>query len=138
MQVQPYIFFNGQARDAIAFYTESLGAEVVQMMSMRDGPPGFDIPEERKDWVMHCALQLGDFKIMLSDDFMANAQPMAGCNVMLNVPTAAEGKAIFDALSEGGEVRMPYEATFWSAGFGAFSDKFGVRWMVGCDEEPAS
>ncbi|WP_438956224.1 hypothetical protein [Cognatiyoonia sp.] len=47
---------------------------------------------------------------------------MAGCNVMLNVPTAAECKAIFDALSAGGEVWMPYDATFWSAGFGAFSD----------------
>ncbi len=138
MQVQPYLFFNGQARDAIAFYQKALGAEIVEMMPMGDGPPDFDIPTERKDWIMHCTLQVGEFRIMMSDDFMANAEPMAGCNVMLNVPTAAEGKTLYDALSEGGEVRMPWEPTFWSAGFGAFSDKFGVRWMVGCDEAPAT
>lgn len=137
MQVQPYLFFNGEAAEAVAFYQECLGAEVVAMMRMSDGPPEFEVPEDRKDWVMHCTLKVGDFQIMLSDDYTASADAMAGCNVMLNVPTVTEGKKIYDALSEGGEVRMPWEPTFWSAGFGAFSDRFGVRWMVGCDEEPS-
>ena len=45
MKVQPYIFYNGHARDPIAFSSEALGTEVVQLMPMQDGPPGFDIPE---------------------------------------------------------------------------------------------
>jgi PhnB protein len=105
-------------------------------MSMADAPPGLDIPAERKSWVMHCEMAIGDGSLMLSDDFAANSPAMEGCSVMVSLPTAAEGKAIFDALAEGGQIRMPWEATFWSAGFGTLTDRFGIRWMVGTDQAP--
>lgn len=137
MQIAPYLFFNGQAQAAVDHYSNVLGAEVTSMMRMSDAPPGMDIPEERKDWVMHCALKVGGHDIMLSDDFMANSPAMDGCSVMISYPTAKEAKPVFDALAEGGEVRMAWEPTFWSAGFGTCTDKFGIRWMVGCDAPPA-
>lgn len=46
-------------------------------------------------------------------------------------------RRIFDALAEGGRVTMPFEATFWSPGFGMAVDRFGTRWMVNA-EGPAS
>ena len=138
MQIQPYLFFNGEAGDAISFYKDALGAEVVMMMPMSEAPPEFEVPADRGDWVMHCTLKVGDVQFHLSDDFTANADPMAGCNVMITRPTATEAKSTFDALSEGGVITMPWTPTFWSAGFGTFTDKFGIRWMVGCDEVPAS
>ncbi|MFJ5382273.1 VOC family protein, partial [Cupriavidus sp. CER94] len=45
----------------------------------------------------------------------------------------AEGKRIFDALSEGGQVIMPYQKTFWAEGFGMVVDKFQMTWMVNCE-----
>lgn len=137
MDVTPYIFFNGQAGDALAFYSKIFGSEPAMMMRMGDGPPDMGIPEAQKDWIMHCELPIGTSKIYLSDDFMGNSPAMAGCSVMLNLATAAEAKGIFDKLAEGGEVQMAWEPTFWSAGFGTLTDQFGIQWMVGCDEVPA-
>lgn len=138
MQISPYIFFNGNAQAAIDFYVAVLGAEVTMMMRMGEGPPDMGIPEEAKDQVMHCTLKIGGQEILLSDDFAGNSPAMAGCNIMISYPTAAEAAPVFAALSDGGEVRMKWEPTFWSAGFGSCSDKFGIRWMVTCDEPPAS
>lgn len=134
MQICPYIFFNGQARDALAFYADVFDAPMPEVMTMAGAPEGMDIPEDRKDWIMHAMLDIGGQTVMMSDDFMANSEPMAGCSIQVNVPTAKEGQRIFERLSDGGEVRMKWEPTFWSAGFGALTDRFGIRWMVGCDE----
>ena len=42
----------------------------------------------------------------------------------------ARGRSRFEGLSEGGEVRMPFAESPWSPGFGGFTDKFGVPWMI--------
>lgn len=137
MQIAPYLFFNGDARAAITRYAEIFGIDMPEIMTMRDGPPGLPVPDDRMDWVMHCTMMLpGGGMLMMSDDFMGDSPAMAGTSVQLNFPTAAEAKTVFDALAEGGDVRMQWEPTFWSAGFGALTDRFGIRWMVGCDEQP--
>ncbi|MEP5728239.1 MAG: VOC family protein [Sulfitobacter sp.] len=136
MQITPYVFFNGNARAAKSFYERVLGAKTLIQMDMAEAPPEFSVPAERKDWIMHCTLDIDGQHLMLSDDFMANSPDMAGCSVQLTYDTAAEGKAIFNALATDGEIGMPWAATFWSAGFGSVRDQFGVRWMVGCDEQP--
>ena len=43
---------------------------------------------------------------------------------------------MFDALSKGGEVTMPLEETFWSPGYGMFTDKFGTPWMINTEMSP--
>lgn len=42
----------------------------------------------------------------------------------------AEGRRVFDALSEGGKVGMAFGETFWSPGYGNLTDRFGIPWMV--------
>ena len=138
MDIAPYLFFNGNAREALAHYCAVFDVPMPEVMTMAGAPPDLPIPADRRDWVMHATLALpGGGTLMMSDDFMANSPAMAGCSVQLNFPTAAEARPIFDALAEGGEVTMAWEPTFWSAGFGTCRDRFGIRWMVGCDEPPA-
>ena len=137
MKPTPYLFFNGKARKAIAAYADIFDVPIPEMMTMAAAPPDMEVPEDRKAWVMHCQLPIGDGSIMISDDVMANSPAMDGCSVMVELPTAAEAKAIFDRLADGGEVRMPWEPTFWAAGFGTLTDRFGIRWMVGTSETPA-
>ena len=137
MQPIAYLFFNGNAREAITAYRAIFGAPEPQIMSMGDGPSDMGIPEERRDWVMHCEMKIGDGQVYISDDWTGESPAMEGCSIMVSLPTAEEGKRIFDALAEGGEVRMPWEPTFWTTGFGTLTDRFGIRWMVGSDEEPS-
>jgi len=51
----------------------------------------------------------------------------------LHPDSVAEGERLFAALSEGGQVVMPMEKTFWAERFGMFTDRFGVSWMVNCE-----
>jgi PhnB protein len=54
----------------------------------------------------------------------------AGSAVHLIRPDAEAAGATFAALAEGGEVTMPFAATFWAAGFGMLRDRWGVSWMI--------
>ncbi len=133
----PYLFFNGNCAEAIAAYVEIFGGEIMEQMPASDMPPEFPVPDDRKDWVMHSRLRIGDGFLMASDNIFGEAAGMAGSSVMMSFPTAAEGKAVYDKLTDGGEVEMPWAPTFWAAGFGTLTDRFGVKWMIGCDEPPA-
>jgi len=50
---------------------------------------------------------------------------------------ARSEQAAVDRLADGGTIEMPWAQTFWSAGFGTLTDRFGIKWMIGCDEVPA-
>ena len=41
-------------------------------------------------------------------------------------------RADVDALAINGQIEMPLEKTFWGALYGAFTDQFGIKWMVNC------
>ena len=138
MTPTPYLFFSGQCAEAIEAYAEIFGGEIDQRMPASEMPPEFPVPDDRKDWVMHSRIKIGDGFLMASDNLMGETSGMAGSSVMLSFPTADEAKAVFDKLADGGDVEMAWAPTFWSAGFGTLTDRFGINWMIGCDEEPAA
>lgn len=135
MSISPYVFFKGTCRDALARYAEIFGGEPM-LMTAESMPPEVPIDADKRDWIMHGMLGVNGGMLMASDDIFGETDAMAGCAVQLNYATAAEAKAIFDQLAEGGTTTMAFEATFWSAGFGTCTDAFGIRWMVGTDEAP--
>ena len=49
--------------------------------------------------------------------------------------TREEAERLFAALSEGGEVSMPLQVMFWGGYYGAFTDKFGISWMMNCESK---
>ncbi len=135
MQPSPYVFFNGNCAEAIDAYADIFGGKIVMTMPASDMPPEYTVPEDRKDWIMHAAVQIGDGVLMASDDVTGEAGAMAGCSVIISLPSRDAAKAAFDRLAEGGETEMPFEATFWSSGFGTLTDRFGIKWMIGTDDE---
>ncbi len=56
-------------------------------------------------------------------------------NVSISLNSKEEGQKVFDALSEGGTVEMPYADQFWGATYGSFTDIFGVSWMVNAEQK---
>ena len=136
MQPCPYLFFNGDCRAALNFYGDIFGS-TPNLMDASGMPAEYQVPEDRKGWIMHGTVAVGDGTLMASDNVTGTSDAMAGCGIQLDLPTAAEGKAVFDKLAEGGEVTMAWEPTFWSAGFGTCTDQFGVRWMIGTSEAPS-
>lgn len=137
MLVAPYLFFNdGLCREAMTTYADILGGELGMVVAAADMPPEFPIDEDKKSWLAHCELDFPDAKLMGSDSIMGPTEPMAGANVMVSFESKAAAETAFNRLVEGGETTMPFAATFWSAGFGTLTDRYGVCWMIGCEEAP--
>ena len=127
----PYVFFNTGTREAFETYGRIFGS-APQIMSFGDLPPGEDsgMGPVPADAVMHAAVQVGGGWIYGSDDPSGTSSAMAGCNIHVEFDTADEATRVWNALAEGGEVRMALEPTFWAPLFGTLTDRFGVRWMI--------
>lgn len=134
MKIVTSLSFRGECREAFEFYAKVLGGEITAAMPYGDAPPDMPVGPEYKDWLMHCWLQVGDQALMGSDSPPEFAPPLDqlknGFDVTLHTENATVARCWYDALSEGGKAVMPFAATFWSPGFGALIDKFGVPWMV--------
>lgn len=133
MQIVTSLSFNGQCRQALEFYQSILGGEL-QTFPYAEGPADMPVDPKYKDWLMHGWLQMGDQAIMGADvppEFGPNIdKPKNGFDVTFHTPDPAEARRVFEALSEGGEVRMAFGETFWSPGYGNLVDRFGIPWMV--------
>ncbi|MFG6440466.1 VOC family protein [Roseateles sp. LKC17W] len=133
MKVEPYLFFDGQCEAAIAFYQQALGATVEFMMRYGDSPeppPEGTLPPGSAHKIMHASLCIGEARVMVSDDVYSGEGGFKGFSLSLDFADEAAARAVFAALSEGGQVSMPLGKTFWSPLFGMVSDRFGVGWMV--------
>ena len=132
MAIEPYLFFNGRCEEAIEFYQKALGAEVSMLMRYKESPepapPGM-VPPGWDNKIMHSRLRVGKANIMASDGCSEGLNFQA-FSLSLAVANETEAKRVFDALSDGGQVRMPLTKTFWSPCFGMVADRFGVGWMV--------
>ncbi len=134
MKIVPSLSFRGQCREAFEFYAKVLGGKITAAMPYGDPHPGMPMEARHKDWLMHCWMDVGDQAIMGADLDLAWApnidKPKNGFDVTLHSADAKEAKRWFDELSAGGKTTMPFGETFWSPGYGAFIDKFGIPWMV--------
>lgn len=133
MQVQPYLFFEGRADEAIDFYTKALGTKVDMLMRNREAPepppPGM-LPPGSEDKVMHASFKVGDTEVMLSDGRCSGKPQFNGFSLSITAPDEAGARRMFDALGKGGQITMPIGKTFWSPCFGMLQDRFGVHWML--------
>ena len=114
------------------FYEKTLGGKMEMMMKLSEPRPAKAAPAASPDAVMHACIDVQGRHLMASD-WMSD-QPyggMSGFSLALNYPTVKEARRVFDALSAGGQVRMPIAKTFWVEAFGMLTDKYGTPWMVG-------
>ena len=131
MKVQPYLFFNGRCEEAINFYKSELGAEVLALLRFKEHPPPPGMtPAGWDDKVMHSCMKIGETEVMASDGMCADKAGFSGVTLSIQVPSEVEAERAFNALSKGGQVKMPLGKTFFSPSFGQVDDRFGVSWMV--------
>ncbi len=131
--VQPYLSFGGRCEEAVDFYRTALGAEVSMIVRFKESPepppPGM-VPPGWEEKIMHASFKIGESTIMASDGGCEGEKGFAGFSLSLAVPDEGAAKRAFNALAEGGEVRMPLAKTFWSPCFGMLTDRFGLGWMI--------
>jgi PhnB protein len=136
MQLNPYLFFNGQCEAAFKFYEQTLGGKIEAMIPHAGTPAEGQITPEWRDKIMHARMAVGNTLLMASDappDHSDGA--MRGFRVNLAIEDPQEAERIFQELSEGGTVQMPIQQTFWALRFGMLVDRFGTPWMINCEEK---
>lgn len=130
--MNPYLTFNGNAREAAAFYEKALEARVIESQTYAE-IEGMEIPPGAEERIMHAYLKIGDMELMLSDTFPDSPDleaPGSLVSIALSMSDASSAAKTFHALEPGGEVIMPMAETFFSPAYGQLKDQFGVLWHV--------
>lgn len=133
-QISPYLNFNGNCREAMMFYKDRLGGEL-QLMTVKETPTAAQCPAGMQDQIMHASLT-GDGFLLMASDMLSGGTYQPGNNFSLSMNCSSEEqiRALFDKLSEGGQVYEPLKEQFWGALFGMVTDQFGTRWMLNYDK----
>src|SRR5215475_8492335 len=128
MKLNTYVNFAGKCAEALRFYEKHLGGRIGMMITHGEAPDQRQVRAELKDAVLHARISIGDTELMGAD--IPNAQPMRSAYLSLSVESDGEAERIFSALSDGGEVFMPIQETFFATRFGQLRDRFGINWMI--------
>lgn len=129
-RLNPYLNFDGTAREAMEFYRDALGGELV-VNTFADFGGGGDQPAP--DGVMHAQLETpAGFTLMASDAPPGMEVDTRGgaMSVSLSGDDADELRGYWEKLAAGGTVTMPLEKQMWGDEFGMLTDRFGIAWMV--------
>ena len=130
MKLIPYLMFReGKCREAFAFYARALRGEIVSAATYGDMGP--DIPEPMRPLIANIHLVAGGASIMGADG-VENPDGQATTSVNIEVDSIEDAQRVFDAMSEGGEVRMPLAESAWALRFGMLDDRYGQPWMINC------
>jgi PhnB protein len=131
MQLEPYLFFHGRCEEALNFYKDCLGGEIVDLNRFAGSAMESEVGPDFLQKIMHASFVAGDVKFMASDG-QPGSPPDGNDDIALSLATtdAREGERVFAALAAGGDVTMPMAEVFWGGKFGSLTDRFGVQWMV--------
>ena len=133
MQVNPYLHFNGNCEAAFNRYAELFGGKITFKMTHGESPMAANVGPDWQGKIMHATLAVGDTTIQGMDAPSTRYSTPAGFSLSITTKDPVEAEKLFNALSEGGMVKMPLQKTFWARSFGMLVDPFGIPWMINCE-----
>ena len=133
-QFSAYLTFDGNCREAMTFYKDCLGGELV-LQTVEESPMAGKMPVHLNQSIMHSTLSNGPVTIMGSD--MVREKLINGNTVQLciNCSSLEEIETFFSNFASGGKIIDPLKEMFWGGTFGAITDKFGKHWLFNYDKQ---
>jgi PhnB protein len=130
MRIAPHLTFRGNCEDAFRMYERLFGGQLV-VLSYGASPAAATVPEDWRSKIVHATLTLPGGNALLGADVLPEQfEAPKGFYVFVALRDEAEARRVFDALADGGSVRMPLEKTLWSPAFGVVVDRFGTPWEI--------
>jgi PhnB protein len=128
--INPYLTFNGNCKEAMTFYKECLGGELI-FQTVNESPMADKLPQQMRDYILHSALTNGNL-ILMGSDIVREEGLVVGNSIslMLNCNSEDEIHHFYNNLSNGGIKTHPVEPSFWDSLFGELTDKFGNHWIL--------
>ncbi len=136
-QINAYLHFSGNCREAMTFYKDCLGGEL-SLQNIEGSPVADQMPADARQGILHSTLTNSTLVLMASD--MVQGPVVRGNSVSLSLDCSSEEEIhrLFAALSSGGTITCPLEESFWGATFGVLTDKYGISWLLNHDKSPAA
>jgi PhnB protein len=136
MKNHPCLNYGGNCEQAFRFYEQHLGGRITMMMTHAEQPSPQNVSPERSKDILHARIEIGGTILSAADVPPERFQPMRSAYLTLNVDSIDEAERIYALLSEGGDIFMPIEETFFAFRFAMLRDRFGTSWMI-VNERPA-
>ena len=130
MKLYTYLNYGGNCEQAFRFYEQHLGGKILMKVTHGQGPDAANVPSDRKNAILHARIKIGETVLMGADVPPERFQPMRSAYLSLLLDSTEEAERIYALLSDGGEVFMPLQETFFAHGFAMLRDKFGTSWML--------
>jgi PhnB protein len=133
-KINCYLTFNGNCREAMAFYKKCLGGKLT-LQTIGESPLSEKMPAKMKDCILHASLVKGSL-VLLGSDMVATEGLVRGNSISLSLDcnNEKEIRECYENLSAGGRATFPIEHTFWGALFGGLTDKYGNHWLLNFDQ----
>ena len=128
MKLDIYLNYAGNCEQAFHFYEQHLGGRITMMMRHDQQPNQANVPPDWKQAILHARIEIGKTVLMGAD--IPGAEPMRSAYLTLGVGSDEEAERLYALLSEGGQIFMKMEATFFASRFAMLRDKFGTSWML--------
>jgi PhnB protein len=128
-----YVNYKGNCAEAFRFYEQHFGGKITMMNTFGEMPDQTNVPEDRKNDILHARIEIGDIVLMGAD--IPNAEPMRSAYLTIRVDSAEEAERFYALLSDGGQIFMKMEETFFASRFAMLRDKFGTLWMLLCEQQ---
>jgi PhnB protein len=130
MKLFTYLNYGGNCRQAFEFYAEHLGGKITMLTTHGEIPDPSKVPPEWQNAVLHARIDMGETTVLGADIPPDRFQPMRSAYLTLIVDSIDEAERLYALLSEGGQIFMPMEETFFARRFAMLRDRFGTSWML--------
>ncbi|MDA4112912.1 MAG: VOC family protein [Thaumarchaeota archaeon] len=129
-QINPYLRFSGNCREAMSFYQECLGGDLT-LTTVGETPMAKQMPAEAQEQIMHATLNNGHL-VLLGSDMVGPEGLIKGnaLSLQLECDDEKQLRAFYSKLSSGGKATYPVGPSFWGGLYGQLTDKFGIEWML--------
>jgi len=133
-QINAYLNFNGNCREAMNFYKDCLGGNLT-LQTVEGSPIEAQCPTGMKHHILHASLTK-DALLLMGSDMVGPDGYVKGNTIALSLNCSSEDEInnFYTNLSEGGKIIDPLKVQFWGAMFGVFNDRYGIRWMLMYDK----
>ena len=130
MRMITYVNYGGNCEQAFRFYEQNLGAKITALVRHSEQPNPQNVPAGWENAVLNARMSIGETELMGADIPPDRFQPMRSAYRTLLVDNAKEAERIYALLSDGGQVFMAMEETFFASRFAMLRDRFGTSWMI--------
>lgn len=134
ISINPWINFNGNAKEAFDFYKSVFGGEFTKVVKLKDiASSEFQVSLEDENKILRIELPIGK-NILIGNDvpsFLGVVNERENrSKILINTISKEEAEEVFNKLSMDGEIEMQMGTSPWGTYFGSFRDKYGIEWII--------